>query len=162
MALVGNMISEATNGNPSVVNYQMFVAVFSMLSLFYLIPATVVESIAIHPAIMVALDALNTLFFFAGGVALAASLGAHSCSSGVRVNAIRHCHKRLTSTKNYTANNGVTNGTNPNNRAKRCREAQAVTAFLWFGFVAYAVSAVLSFFQLRGNTGKAGRSSRGK
>lgn len=96
MALIGNMIAEATNGNPSVVNYQMFVAVFSMLSLFYLIPATVVESIAIHPAIMVALDALNTLFFFAGGIALAASLGAHSCSDGVRVFPIVIFHKCLT------------------------------------------------------------------
>jgi hypothetical protein len=29
---------------------------------------------------------------------------------------------------------------------KRCREAQAVTAFLWFGFACYAASAVIDAF----------------
>jgi len=34
---------------------------------------------------------------------------------------------------------------------KRCHEAQAVTAFLWFGFLAFAASAVLSGLQGRGS-----------
>ena len=82
MALVGNMIHDATHGNPSPVNYEMFLAVFSMLSLFYLIPATVMDSL-MHPIAMIVLDALNCLFFFAGGVTLAVKLRTHSCSNQV-------------------------------------------------------------------------------
>ena len=61
----------------------MFVAVFAMLSLFYLIAATINEAFAIAPLFMVLADALNTLFFFAGGVALAEGLDVHSCSNEV-------------------------------------------------------------------------------
>ena len=87
MALVGNMIAEAVGGNPSIVNYVMFVAVFGMLSLFYLIAATIVEAFAISPWFVLAADALNTLFFLVGGIALAADLGVHSCGNKV-------CEKR--------------------------------------------------------------------
>ncbi|KAF2091973.1 hypothetical protein K490DRAFT_53135 [Saccharata proteae CBS 121410] len=127
MALVGNMIATAYSGNPSIVNYVMFVSVFSMLSLFYLIPATIKEGFAI-PVVVIALDVLNLIFFLCGAIALAAYLGAHSCSNS-----------------NYTSHNLVTNGSH--DMEKRCREAQANTAFLWFGFAAYAASAVLSFMQ---------------
>ena len=82
MALVGNMIHEAVGGNPSIVNYTMFVAVFGMLSLLYLIGATVVEAL-FWPIAVLALDALNTLFFLVGGIALAADLGVHSCGNHV-------------------------------------------------------------------------------
>ena len=44
-----------------------------------------------------------------------------------------------------------------NNRAKRCHEAQAVTAFLWFGFVTYLGSAVFSGLST-GGTGTSLRS----
>ena len=83
MALTGNMIHEAFAGNTSIVNYSMFLAVFSMLSLIYLIAATVNEGFAIHPLLMLALDALNTLLFLIGGIALAAQLGVHSCGNDV-------------------------------------------------------------------------------
>jgi len=132
IALVGNMIATAFAGNPSIVNYDMFVAVFGMLSLLYLIPATFNESLAFHPALMVGLDVLNTLFFFVGGVATAAELGVHSCGNA-----------------GYTASNKVTNGSH--DMSKRCHEAQASTAFLWFGFAAFAASAVLSGLQSRGS-----------
>ncbi|KAH0064026.1 hypothetical protein KCU90_g23492, partial [Aureobasidium melanogenum] len=56
MALVGNMIATAYSGNPSIVNYDMFVSVFAMLSLFYLIPASIKESFMIHPLLVVGLD----------------------------------------------------------------------------------------------------------
>jgi hypothetical protein len=46
-------------------------------------------------------------------------------------------------------NNIVTNGSP--NMSKRCREAQASCAFLWFGFAAFAVSTVLSGLQHRGS-----------
>lgn len=77
------MIHEASSGNPSVVNYVMFVAVFSALSLIYLVGASINEAFALSPIIPLAVDALNVLFFLAGGIALAAKLGAHSCSNKV-------------------------------------------------------------------------------
>jgi hypothetical protein len=83
MALVGNMIATAFSGNPSIVNYTMFVTVFSMLSLFYLIPATLKPDFSFHPLLMVGLDLLNTLFFLCAAIALAAYLGVHSCGNDV-------------------------------------------------------------------------------
>lgn len=82
MALIGNAIHEAIGGNPSIVNYVIFVSVFALLSLIYLIGATIMESFAI-PLAVVILDAVNTLFFLIGGIALAAYLGVHSCGRKV-------------------------------------------------------------------------------
>jgi hypothetical protein len=132
------MIHEANNENPSVVNYVMFVAVFGMLSLIYLILATVNEAFAINPLFMVIADALNTLFFLVGGIALAARLGVHSCGN-----------------ERYLLRNSVTDGS-----SKRCREAQAVTAFLWFGFVAFAASLILSALGARRGSNLGGSSIR--
>ncbi|KAI9753338.1 MAG: hypothetical protein M4579_005196 [Chaenotheca gracillima] len=132
LAIVGNMIASAFGGNPSIINYDMFVAVFSMLSLFYLIPTTFRDSFIVHPMIMVAVDALNALFFLIGGIAMAAILRVHSCSDS-----------------DYTKNNSITNGAS--DRGKRCREGQAVTAFLWFGFAAYLGSTILSALSSRGS-----------
>ena len=83
MSLVGNMIATAFSGNPSIVNYDMFVSVFAMLSLFYLIPASINESFMIHPLLVVGLDVLNAIFYFCGGVAMASYLGVHSCGNSV-------------------------------------------------------------------------------
>lgn len=94
MALVGNMIASASSGNPSIINYDMFVAVFGMLSLIYLIAGTVNEGLSGHPLLMVGLDVLNCLFFFCGAVAMAADLGVHSCGRAVSPHAreeLRHC-----------------------------------------------------------------------
>lgn len=84
MAIVGNMIASAFAGNPSIINYDMFVAAFGMLSLFYLIAAALNDSFTGHPIIPLALDILNVLFLFCAAVAMAAKLGAHSCSNTVR------------------------------------------------------------------------------
>ena len=83
MALVGNMIADARSGNPSIVNYAMFVSVFAMLTLFYLTAVTLSEGLAGHPMLPLAVDALNTLFFLVGGIALAGYLNVHSCSNSV-------------------------------------------------------------------------------
>ncbi|KAL8979023.1 MAG: hypothetical protein Q9205_005545 [Flavoplaca limonia] len=130
LALTGNVIAEAFRGNHSIINYIMFVAVFAMLSLLYLIGAAIIESIAI-PIAMLALDAINTLLFVIGGIALAAYMGVHSCSNQL-----------------YVDTNQITNGSF--NRPKRCREMQAVCAFLWFGFAAWAASLGLSALASRG------------
>lgn len=83
MALIGNMIADAFAGNPATVNYAMFTAVFSMLSLIYLVPASYNLDWSGHPIIMIVLDALNTIFFLAAGIALAARLHVHDCSNRV-------------------------------------------------------------------------------
>lgn len=128
MALVGNMIATSFGGNPSVVNYDMFVAVFSFLCLFYLIFVAIRDSFVLHEHLPLLLDALNVLFFFCAAVAMAAELGAHSCSN-----------------TSYLDSNHITNGSK-NDKGKRCREAQAVTAFLWFAFASYVASLVFSLF----------------
>ncbi|KIW04079.1 uncharacterized protein PV09_04896 [Verruconis gallopava] len=133
MALVGNMIASAFSGNPSIINYTMFVTVFSMLSLFYLIPTTLKSDFSFHPMLALGLDLLNTLFFLCGAIALAAYLGVHSCGNS-----------------DYTHTNSITNGAH--DTAKRCHEAQASTAFLWFGFAAYAASTVMSGLEARGGS----------
>jgi len=133
-ALVGNAIHDAFSGNPSIVNYTMFVAVFSLLSLIYLFAATFNEGFAIHPLLPLVVDLLNTLFFLIGGIALAAKLGVHSCGN-----------------KTYLKTNGTVNGSD--DPSKRCHELQASCAFLWFGFAAYLGSLVFSGLASRGGGG---------
>lgn len=82
MALIGNMIATAVHGNHSIVNYDMFVAVFGMLSLLYLLAASFMDALA-KPVIMIGLDAANLFFYLIAGIATAAYLGVHSCSNKV-------------------------------------------------------------------------------
>jgi tetrahydromethanopterin S-methyltransferase subunit E len=109
MALVGNML--AIQGGPSIINYDMFVAVFCMLALFYLTLVSVKESFAIHPIFPLVLDALCTLFTLIAGIATAAYLKVHSCSNRVStigypsessrltpfagLPQLQHCHPRI-------------------------------------------------------------------
>jgi hypothetical protein len=130
MSLVGNMIATSAQGDPAIVNYDMFVAIFAMGSLLYLVLATFVERVY-HGKVVFGLEALNALFFFCGAVATAAYLGVHSCSN-----------------IKYTSSNFVTNGS-PNTH-KRCTEAQASTAFLFFGFFAFVASFILSWMHSMG------------
>lgn len=132
MALVGNMIAEASNHNTSVVNYIMFVAVFAMLSLFYLFAVAFNDNLSGHPRVPLLLDVLNTLFFLCAGIALAAYLGVSSCGDD-----------------DYVNNNVVTHGSD--NNEKRCHEAQAICAFLWFGFAAWVGS--IAFSVMGGSSG---------
>jgi hypothetical protein len=97
MALVGNMIAMAVGGNPSIVNYVMFTAVFSMGSLIYLTAATISDSFVIAPIIPIVVDALNLLFFFIGGIALAAYMGVHSCGDTVCLITLFICLEDLSS-----------------------------------------------------------------
>ncbi|KAL5333363.1 membrane-associating domain-containing protein [Aspergillus crustosus] len=130
MSLIGNMIAEAINGNPATVNYAMFVAAFAMFTLLYLIPSSFNPDWAVHPIIPIVLDTLNMIFFFTAAIALAARLHCHSCTN-----------------QSYILSNEITNGSG--NPTKRCREAQASTAFLWFGWAAFVGSWVLSILQSR-------------
>lgn len=77
------MIATAYSGNSAMVNYDIFVAVFGLLSLLYLLPTSFLDSYSM-PLVNMALDALNVLFWFCAAVATAAYLGVHSCSNRVR------------------------------------------------------------------------------
>jgi len=120
-ALVGNVIAEAFAGNPSSINYAIFVAVFSWLVLLVGFAAAWTETSNI---ILIAADILATLFTFIAGVVLAAKLGVHSCNNS-----------------HYTSTNSLTNGSH--NMVKRCHELQASTAFFWFLFASYIGSLVV-------------------
>merc|ERR1711904_320122 len=79
-----------------------------MLCLFFLLPASIKEAWAMHPILPLVLNVLNAIFWFVGGVATAAYLNVHSCSNS-----------------DYYNSNNVAGGSE-----KKCREAQASTAFL--------------------------------
>jgi len=81
MALTGNMINDWNHGNGGIVNYSLFVSVFGMLTLLFLIPASVKEAWGFHPLLPLVLDLLNVIFWFCGAVAFAAEIGAHSCGN---------------------------------------------------------------------------------
>jgi len=85
MALVGNIIATAFAGNPALINYDIFVATFGMISLLYLIAVAFNDSFTGHPIVPIALDLLNAIFYFCAAVAMAAELGVHSCSNSVRL-----------------------------------------------------------------------------
>lgn len=127
LALAGNQV--AMGHEPAIINYDLFVAIFALLSLLYLIAATLNESFIFHRAIMLGVDALNVLFIFTAAVATAAILGAHSCSNKV-----------------YLRHNRITIGS-----SVRCRESQAATAFLFFALAAWLASMVFTFLDSRGS-----------
>ncbi|KAH8811870.1 putative Non-classical export protein 2 [Xylogone sp. PMI_703] len=131
MALIGNVIDNAFAGNPSAVNYAMFVAAFSMLVVLYGIASFIIQALAM-PLVLMVLDALATIFTFIAGVVLAAKLHVHSCSN-----------------RNYTLHNSLTNGAH--DMQARCRELQASTAFFWFLFATYVALLVFDFIGSRGS-----------
>jgi len=83
-ALVGNVIAEAFAGNPSAINFAMFVAVLSWIGVIYGFAASIIDSLAIKVVLLV-LDGLNVVFTFVAGVVLAAKLGVHSCGNKVGI-----------------------------------------------------------------------------
>ena len=108
-ALVAN---QPSGGSPSQINYCMFVGVFSLLSWIYTVIFSSVSPDGLgSPFIVIVLDVLNMLFYFCGGIAMAVALRVHSCGNPA-----------------YVATNGIIAGS-----VQRCHEAQALTAFLWFG-----------------------------
>ena len=82
LGLVAKMITEAFAGNPSIINYDMFVAVFALASLIFLLASAVTGILASTPIPLI-LDVLITLLLFCGAVAMAAQLGVHSCDDEV-------------------------------------------------------------------------------
>ncbi|KAK6359000.1 hypothetical protein TWF696_000172 [Orbilia brochopaga] len=142
LALAGALVAQQTiGGSPSQVNFALFASIFSMLTLFYTLFAAITDGG--HPQVLLGTDALNTLFTFAAGTALAAGLGVHSCGNMA-----------------YVKSNSITNG-NPDQTA-RCHEAQALCAFLWFLFATYLATLALSFLSWRRGGSVAPSASRSR
>ena len=81
MGLIGNMIDEAYGQSAATVNFCLFVSAFTLLTLFYLVPAALSPKFAIHPLLVLTVDILNTIFALCGAVALSSKLHARSCSN---------------------------------------------------------------------------------
>lgn len=81
-ALVGNAIDSMFAGSAASVNFVMFVAALDWIVVLYGLVAAFVESLAI-PFVLLALDALATLFTLIAGIVLAARLRVHSCTNAV-------------------------------------------------------------------------------
>lgn len=128
-SLIGNVIASAFSGNPSSINYAMFVAAFCWVVLFIGIAGAVSD--AIPPIVVVISDSLAILFTFIAGVVLAAKLHVHSCGNN-----------------SYVTSNSLTNGSH--DPTKRCHELQASTAFFWFLFVTFIASHVLTAMNMGG------------
>jgi len=126
LALSGALVAnQPSGGSPSQINFAVFVAVFSLLTWFYTAVTSTISPDGLGSTIIIMiLDSLNTLFYFAAGIAMAVALRVHSCGN-----------------IDYLRTNGITAGS-----TQRCHEAQTLTAFLWFGFALYLVTAILTPF----------------
>lgn len=130
-ALMGNNIARAWAGTHSIINYSLFVGVWWLFTLLYFLPTSFIDKFSI-PIVDIALDALSVIFGFCAAVALPAYIGAHSCSNS-----------------NYTRSNSVLNSS-PDTE-KNCRQAQATTAFLWFGWAAFVATLLVNIMNGRGS-----------
>lgn len=129
-ALIGNVIATNYNGHMASINFAMFVAALSWISLIYGLIASFVDSVAI-PLAMLALDGLALLFSFISAIVLAAKLRAVNCGGS------------------HAGRSSSWIGFGSANTVKRCREIQASTAFMWFLFATLAASMVLGFLSFR-------------
>ncbi|CCC08873.1 hypothetical protein SMACR_07510 [Sordaria macrospora] len=131
-ALIGNVIAldvAASSTARSAINFSMFVIVLSWLAALFGLAAALFQRIAI-PLVMLALDAAATLFTVIAGIVLAAKLGAVNCGD-------TDGHGR-----NWIAYGSADD-------AKRCREIQAGTAFMWFLFAAFAAALTMAVMSWR-------------
>ncbi|KAG0639364.1 marvel domain-containing protein [Tuber brumale] len=134
LGLAGALIEQQfRGGTPTRVNFSIFTAVFAILTLLlYLIPATLFSKID-NPIASTTLDGLNCVFLLSAGIAMAAQLGGRSCGNS-----------------EFLLANGITNGGGYISPARRCHEANAMTAFHWFAFAAFLGSFAFSAYGIQG------------
>lgn len=130
-ALMGNNIARANHGTHSIINYSLFVGVWWLFTLLYFLPTSFIDRFSV-PIVDIALDALSVIFGFCAAVALPSYIGAHSCSNSW-----------------YTHHNSVLNSS-PDTE-QNCRQAQATTAFLWFGWAAFVATLAANMMNGRGS-----------
>jgi hypothetical protein len=125
MALVGDIIANARGDSAAVINYTLFVTAWVLLTLIYLIPASISEKAAFHPSAVFIIDMLNLILTFCAAIALPSKLHVINCSSDEAT------------LRNSIARTGAS-------REKACREAQAATAFMWFLWFTVLISTMLA------------------
>lgn len=133
IALVGDIISNSYwnqvprgAGNPVEINFAMFIGVWGLVSEFIFFPLIFFADETEQAIYLAAgLDGLNAIFCMSGGISLAAAMNIHSCLDS-----------------SYTSNNRITQGSP--DQVRRCRDAQATTAFIWLNFILFGVSTVFS------------------
>ncbi|RPA87992.1 hypothetical protein BJ508DRAFT_202284, partial [Ascobolus immersus RN42] len=132
LGLAGALIQQQIHhGTPIRINYATFAACFGLFTLlFYYLPSMFISKIA-SPLFTLILDILNTIFFLCGGIALAASLGGNNCTNW------RFLHHSP-----YTNGGAAPDG--GYGQIKRCREANSLTAFLWFTAAMWFANLILS------------------
>lgn len=132
LGLCGALLEQQLHGGtPTRLNYSMWALAVAALSLLYLIPSVFVSAIR-HQIAVIVLDFVNFVFLLCAGIALAAALGGKSCRD-----------------ERYLAHNDIINGGGPlAPRARRCREANALTVFEWFTAFAFLASALLTLVSL--------------
>jgi len=130
LAITGNMLASPAASKPAILGFDLFVVVFAMLSLAYLTLASAYERFVFNPLLLFGLDMINTFWLFCGSVATAATLGAHSCHN-----------------KGYLKSNRIIGPAA--DQEKRCHEAQATTAFMFFALFAFIATTVVSGMRVR-------------
>lgn len=112
------------------VNFCLFTAAYGIATdSLYGIFANFIEPLA-WPLILLCLDFLNFVFTFSAGTALAVGIRAHSCNN----------HRYLND------NTSIIQGSET-----RCRQAQALVAFLYFSMGVFLAKLVLSTLKLVAN-----------
>ena len=141
------MAGQVYGGSPSSTNYAVFLGLYIIIAALTGLASSFLSFL--RGIVTLAIDAFAVLLTFAGGVAYAAQLGTQSCSCDKKYELCA----RLAN--NVIINGGVVKGGGDSAvgsdvpRVRRCREAQADTAFMWFAFAAFVGSAVLSFLSWR-------------
>ena len=114
-------------GNPAQINFAMFIGAWTLLCELAFFPIIFWgdNTDEIYLYITLGLDSLSAVFCMCGGIALAAAMNIHSCADW-----------------SYTNGNSITQGSS--NQERRCRDAQATTAFIWLDFILFGVTTMFS------------------
>ncbi|KAL2131826.1 hypothetical protein VTI74DRAFT_4570 [Chaetomium olivicolor] len=131
--LIGNVIASNINAASSAkaaINFSMFVVVLSWLAALLGLATSLTERIPLSVLALLGADAVATLFTFIDAVVLAAKLRAVNCA---------HTDGQPADWIAYGSAND----------AKKCREVQASTVFMWFLFATFAGALALGFLGFR-------------
>ena len=128
-ALVGNVIADAFAGNPSSVNFAIFVAALDWVVIIIAVIATFVSALS-NPIILMAIDGVALFFNFVAGVLLAAKLGVHSCGNKVSLEISKSRKSDVNKDRNTSLETASQTGpTTPPNAATNSKPQPPSTGF---------------------------------
>ncbi|EGO61429.1 hypothetical protein NEUTE1DRAFT_116093 [Neurospora tetrasperma FGSC 2508] len=132
--LIGNVIAldvDASTTARAAINFTMFVIALSWVVALFGLVAALFQSVAI-PLVMLIFDAAATLFTVIAGIVLAAKLGAPDCGNLAN---------------DHYGHKWIAYGSADD--AKRCREIQAGTVFMWLLLAAFSAALTLAIMSWR-------------